>query len=143
MANPYDTKDVICEYIRLNEGIEVYPNEVNFANPVRSEPTPIPLRNTHVVITPVTSSGLYGKRIFHYNRIHISELGTVTVEKGSATTVYQLLSAINVKYGLYLTEDDVIDQVLSPIITGEIEVDLEIKPTSLAWYAGDIIPVTE
>lgn len=143
MANPYNAKDIICEYIRLNEGIDVQLADVTFSDPVRSEPSPIPLRNTSITIVPVTSSGLYGRRVFHYNRIHISELGTVTVDKGSATTVYQLLAAINDKYGLYLTEDDVYDQILSPVVTGDIDIDLQIKPTSLIWYAGDIIPVSE
>lgn len=143
MADPYNAKDVILEYIRNNEGLDVYLDDVEFSNPVKSPTSPIPLRNTSVTITPTTTSGFYGKKIFHYNRIHISELGTITVEKGSATNHEQLLPAINLKYGLYLVPDDIINQPISPMLTGEIEVDLVINPNSLTWYDGPIIETSE
>lgn len=143
MADPYNAKDVILEYIRNHEGIDVYLDDVDFSNPVKSEISPVPLRNTSVTITPKTVSGLYGRKIFHYNRIHISEVGPIVVEKGSANNHEQILPTINLKYGLYLVPDDIINQSISPMLTGEIEIELQINPNSLTWYDGPIIPTSE
>ena len=152
MADPYNAKDVIIEYIRENEGLDVYLTDVDFSNPTRAEPTSdpenpgdtiLPLRNTFVKITPKTVSGLYGVKTFHFNRIHISEVGVIEVEKGAATTHAGLLPAINTKYGLYLMPDDIVDQILNPALTGLITVVLQINPNSLTFYDGAVIATFE
>lgn len=139
MADPYNAKDVIIELLRINENKDIQLSEVTFANPVRAAATPAPLKNTSVKITPIASSGHYGIKIFHYDRIHISEVGPITVEKGAATTHEQLLPAINTKYGLYMVPGDIINTNINPVLTGEISVSLQINPNSLTWYSGDVI----
>lgn len=141
MADPYNAKDVILERIRLEEGIDVQLDDVEFEDPVRVTDA-LPLRNTFVRIRSKTQSDWYGVKTFHYNRIHISEVGVITVERGSANNDIDLLPAVNLKYGLYMVPEDIINKVIPPGSTGEITVSFNINPNSLTWYDGDII-VTE
>lgn len=139
--NPYNGEEVLLAIINDQDGTDVLIEDVTFGVPQRAEPTPpeVPVRNTFIKITPKVESGLYGIKTFWYNRIHKSELGVITVNRGSATTYAQILPAINDKYGLYLTVDDIVDAALPSLQVGEITVDLPINPGSFAFYDGTII----
>lgn len=136
--NPYNGEEVLLAIINEQDGTDVLLTDITFGVPQRATGV-LPVRNTFVKITPVVQSGLYGIKTFWYNRIHKSELGVITVDRGEATTYSQLLPAINDKYGLYLTTDDIVDGALPSLQVGEIEVDLPIDPGSFAFYQGDII----
>jgi len=138
MADPYNAKDVILEQINNQENLNVQLTDVIFEDPVLAT-EPNPLKNTSVKIRSRTESGFYGTKTFHYNRIHIGEAGPISVQRGSANSHFDLIPAINQKYGLYLTTDDIFNEALSPAQTGEITVVLQIKPTSLTWYSGPVI----
>lgn len=138
MADPYNAKEVIVEIVNQSDGLNITVAEVNFSNPVRAIDV-LPIKNTSVVLTPITSSGFYGKKTVYYNRIHISEAGAIVVARGAANNHVALLPAINTKYGLYLTTDDIIDHVIPAGQTGDITVPLEINPNSLTWYDGAVI----
>lgn len=136
--DPYNGEEVLLSIVNEQDGTDVLLEDVVFGSPQRATGV-LPVRNTFVKITPQVQSGLYGIKTFWYNRIHKSELGTITVDRGEATTYLQILPAINDKYGLYLTIADIIDGPLPTLQVGEIEVDLPINPNSLAFYDGDII----
>ena len=139
--NPYNGEEVLLAIINDQDGTDVLITDVTFGTPQRVEVVlpEVAIRNTMVKITPRVESGLYGIKTFWYNRIHKSELGVITVDRGSATTYVQILPAINDKYGLYMSEDDIIDAALPSLMVGEIVVDLPINPGSLAFYDGDVI----
>lgn len=136
---PGDTKAILLSIVNQMEGSSITTADVDFGLPQRATGS-LPVRNTKILITPKSDSGYYGIKTLWYNRIHISELGNIVVNKGTATTVSQLLPAINSKYGISLTAGDIVDEALSPAQTGEIVVYLNINPNSLMFYTGLIIP---
>lgn len=136
--NPYSGEEVLLAIINEQETTNVLITDVTFGTPQRATGA-LPVRNTFVKVTPRVESGLYGIKTLWYNRIHKSELGTITIDRDVHTTYSQLLPAINTKYGLYLTVADIIDGPLPSLQVGEIEVDLPINPSSLSFYSGDII----
>jgi hypothetical protein len=138
MADPYNTREVLVELINLNDNLNVTVDDVEFGTPVRVT-DPNPPRNTRLQITSKTESGFYGVKTINYNRMHISEIGTIQVERGAANNHIALLPAINTKYGLFLTAEDIVDQVIPVGQTGLITVPLEISANSLSFYGGAII----
>lgn len=141
MPDPYNTREVLVDLINANDGLTATVADVTFGDPVRVT-DPNPPRNTRVAITANTESGFYGVKTVHYNRMHISEVGTIEVERGAANSHIALLPAINTKYGLFLTADDIIDQVIPVGETGLITVNLQINPNSLSFYDGAVITTT-
>lgn len=133
--NPANPKEVILAILNQSSGTSVEVTDVDFSTPQRATGG-APLRNTRLVISPKANSGYYGNKVIWYNRIHISDLGSITVNKGTATLYSQLIPAINAKYGIYLSIDDIVDGPLPVGQTGEIVVSLPIKSSSLMFYSG-------
>lgn len=133
--NPANPKEVILSILNQSSGTAVEVSDVDFGVPQRATGG-APLRNTKLVISPKSNSGYYGNKVIWYNRIHISELGTITVNKGTSTLYSQLIPAINTKYGIYLSVDDIVDGPLPVGQSGEIAVTLPINPSSLMFYSG-------
>lgn len=111
---------------------------VDFGIPVKLD-TPGTTHNTTIKITPKLGSRYYGTIKLNYDRIHKSLLGNIVVDKGSAVRVHDLLPAINEKYGIKLTDEDVENDLLDPFTNGDIVVDLVIKPDSVLFYDGTFI----
>lgn len=141
MADPYNTREVLVELINLNDNLTVTVDDVEFGLPVRIT-DPSPPRNTRVQITAKTESGFYGVKTINYNRMHISEVGVIQVERGAANNHVALLPAINTKYGLFLTAEDIVNQTIPAGQTGLITVPLAINPNSLSFYDGAVIVTT-
>lgn len=141
MPDPYNPREILVELINADDSLNVTVDDVTFGNPQRVT-TPSPQRNTRLQITANTESGFYGVKTINYNRMHISEVGTIEVERGAANNHIALLPAINTKYGLFLTAEDIIDQVIPPEQTGLITVVLQINPNSLTFYDGAVITTT-
>jgi hypothetical protein len=112
-----------------------------FNDPVRQDGV-LPTHNTYVSVVAKASSAYFGIKRLKYNRIHVTELPTIEVEKETESSVYELLDKINSKYGLYLNEYDIEDEDVSAEPSGLIEINLTIKPTSLIFYSGPIITTT-
>lgn len=141
MADPYNAKEVLLELINLTDGLNAAVADVTFGIPSKvTDPTPP--KNTKILITPKTESGFYGIKTVYYNRIHIGEVGAMSVERDGASSHLALIPALNLKYGLYLTADDIIDKLIPPGDTGLITVVLQINPNSLTWYDGAVIVTT-
>lgn len=93
------------------------------------------VRNTRIFLTPKASTGLYGPKIIYYDRIHASDLPDTTVTKGTSTTVFDVLAKLNVKTGLGIKQEDVVDGPLPAAdANGMVAVPLVFKPTSLVFY---------
>ena len=137
-VNLNDAKSVILSVVNQMENTSITVDDVDFGIPQRANGT-LPVRNTKIVLSPKQSSGYYGNKTIWYNRIHISELGPITVQKGTATSMWGLIPAINAKYGIYLSTTDIIDAALPVNQTGEIAVTLNISQASLMFYAGPVI----
>lgn len=136
--NLRDGKETLLAIVNVMENMNVNVNDVDFSDPVKVL-TANPVRNTTVKITGKNNSGYYGVKTIWYDRIHISELGTILIDIGSSTRYAQLLPAINEKYGLFLADGDIIDGPLPTGSTGEIEITLPISPTSFKFYDGSIV----
>jgi hypothetical protein len=106
--NPANPKEVILAILNQSSGTSVEVADVDFGTPQRATGG-APLRNTKLVISPKANSGYYGNKIIWYNRIHITDLGSITVNKGTSTLYSQLIPAINAKYGIYLSIDDIVE----------------------------------
>lgn len=129
----------ILDLINFKNGTNLTQTDVTFSAP-EIPPTVNRIRNTKVFLTPLNGSNFYGVQEVWYNRIHGSALGVISVTKGSAVSIYTLLTAINNAAGILLTSDDVYDATLpAPDAQGKVNVTLNFKPTSLLFYGGAII----
>lgn len=118
-------------------GLSLTLNDVLFEAPELVS-TPSPMRNSVIKMVPKAESGLYGVRRVFYNRIHVSELGVISVPRASAVNVSDLLVDISYKYGILITVDDIFDAPLpapSPGVTS-VEINFNFRPTSVIYY-GD------
>lgn len=130
----YTGKEVLLAYynrqFQRNIGLE----DIDFDVPVKlATPTNY---NTVIRLYPRLGSRYYGSPRLFYDRIHVSMLGTIVVDKGSATKVHDLLNRINEKYSISITEEDVVNETLDPFTNGNIVVNLKIEPTSVMFYEG-------
>ena len=132
-----DGKEVLLASLNYKLGKDFTLDDFEFSDP---EPVaiPNPTHNTMIKFGPKAHSGYYGTKKIYYNRIHVSELGIIRVEKGTATRVSHLLQKVNQKYGILITELDIFDAILPELQPGqtEIEVDFDFRPTSVVYYGG-------
>ena len=132
-----DGKEVLLASLNYKLGTNFTLDDFEFGTP-SAVTMPSPTHNTQIKLGPKAHSGYYGNRTIYYNRVHVSQLGTITVAKGTATKVSHLLQKINEKYGILITELDIYDALLPDIPPGEtnITLDLNFRPTSIIFYGG-------
>ena len=132
-----DGKAVLLASLNYKLGTTFTLDDFEFGTP-SAVTMPSPTHNTQIKLGPKAHSGYYGNRTIYYNRVHVSQLGTIVVEKGTATRVSHLLQKINDKYGILITELDIYDALLPDIPPGEtnITLDLNFRPTSIIFYGG-------
>lgn len=63
-------------------------------------------KNTVMYLQPKASAPIIGLGIAYYNRIALSTLTTLSVAKGAATTLTELLPALNIVLGLNFAATD-------------------------------------
>lgn len=90
-----------------------------------------------LLVNRVKMAGLNLARPVTYNRIHVSELGSIILPKGSATLVSQLLPQINNLLSLALSIEDITDAQL-PVADsgGNVNILLDFHPWHLQFYSG-------
>ena len=114
--------------------LDLKPDDVDFSTPIRAQPgQPY---NTLVTISPKTHVMAIGNCKVAYNRVHVSRLGVISVDRGDAVTMHDLLQKIQDKYDLVLTQEDVEDTVIDPFLQGTIVLSIQFKPTSVMYYGG-------
>lgn len=130
-------KEVLLSSLNLKLGTNFSMDDFEFGDPTEVT-MPNPTHNTVITFGPKAHSGYYGIKKVYYNRVHVSDLGVISVTKGNATRVSHLLTKINQKYGILITELDIYDALLPDIPAGqdEIEVNLNFRPTSVVFYGG-------
>ena len=69
-------------------------------------------RNTRLVLDAPLDSTSVGRTTIYYDRINLSTITGLNVEKGSATSLVQLLPAINELMGVEFEAADVVDITL-------------------------------
>lgn len=77
-------------------------------------------RNTRLVLDAPLESTSVGRTTIYYDRINLATITGLNVEKGAATTLLQLLPAINELMGVQFEAADVIDVVLPSSGTFEL-----------------------
>lgn len=83
---------------------------IDFNEYVFQPPTPFTgVRNTRIYAIPALSSLYVGRISITYDRINLNTVTNVSVVKGTATTIHQLLPAINEELGIKLAATDVAD----------------------------------
>ena len=107
-----------------------FDNHFYFNDP---EPSTMVGKNTKIKVTGKSNSLYIGTRVLHYNRIPLSELGTIRVTREQEQTVVDLIPKINIKYGLFLSEYDLEENPLLAYEVDEFNVSVRIKPTSLIF----------
>lgn len=140
MATPilYTGKQMLLDYYNKQKNTALTLDDVVFGTPERRE-EPGALTNSWVRIYPAKGSGLTGAPKIYYDRVHMSYVGSIVVDKGTAIRTHDLLDKINDKYNTVFSPDDVVNELLDPIAIGEIFITLKIKPESVTYYDGDII----
>lgn len=134
----YSGKRILLEYYNRVYRRNLQLSDVTFGIPQRVDVLNTNF-NTTVRIYPNLGTRYYGSPRLNYDRIHVSYLGSISVPKGAAVRVHDLLDTINDKYNINLSEEDVENDLLDPIVNGEITVTLRIKQESVMFYDGSII----
>lgn len=134
-----DGKAVLLALYNAKEGTNLQLSDFAFSMPIMPTENN-PIRNTKIKLYPYAASGYYGVKTIYYNRIHLSELGTIRVTRGNAVTLVDLLPAINNKYGVDILATDVVNYTLPALTTSQdIVVDITFTGSSIVFYAGDVI----
>lgn len=120
-----------------NLTVEEFEANFNVDLPQRNaEPTDN--RNTFIIITPRLQSKYIGNFMLKYDRVHVGELPEIVIDRPlDAVYVHDVLPTIIEKYGIQLTENDVVNNELTGVDSTPIE--LEINPMSILYYAGPVI----
>jgi hypothetical protein len=91
--------DIVFRLINSELEEEISPNDYDVSLPLFSL-GPV---NTKIVLTPLNKTNLYGKFEFYYNRLQLSELGTLVVTKNQESSLGELLTQINDKSMFYIS----------------------------------------
>lgn len=93
--------------------------------------------NTETYLKEISSGNLFSKKIIHYNRIHVSELGVILLNKGIAITVVELLKEINIFLNSSIQINEIINEPLpSADASGKVLISLKFHPNSFQYYSG-------
>ena len=135
-----DGKTLLYDAINAKLNITIDQTQYDFSLPERVT-TPSPSHNTIIYIGPKGHVGAYGVKAVLYNRIHVSELGTIEVYWNNETKISELLPKINGKYGILITVDDIYDENLPTKPSGQttIQVNLKFKKGSIIFYGEEKI----
>lgn len=134
----FSGKRILLEYYNRLNRKTIDLSEVDFGKPARID-TAGTEHNTVVRIYPKLGTKYYGSPRLYYDRIHISLLGVISVEKGIATTVWEVIDQINEKYNVGITTEDVLNDTLPATTTGMVVVNLNVNPDSITFYDGPMI----
>lgn len=144
--NSFNRQRLIGLYLKENNldnvlEIQDFDTHFEFDDPIRLDTLPTP-KNTKIFVTAKLSSPYFGIKTLRYNRIHLTDLPTITVNKTTETSLYDLLPLINQTYGLVLNNQDIEDQDITAIPVGPFTPTFVIKTTSLIFYSGTKILTT-
>lgn len=76
------------------------------------------IRNTTIEIRSIKGSGLYGRFLFRYNRMDLSNFEDITVNANTATDLVGLLPQLNLDPLFYYALED--DEGVAHSVTGEL-----------------------
>lgn len=99
-------------------------------------------RNAKFELFCLPSSGVIGKYTIYYNRLHATAImsNRRNVERKQAIYVSDLLLQINELNGIWITSNDIIDQLLPPKNGNEGKINyfsfLNFAENSWFWYSG-------
>ena len=94
-------------------------------------------KNTVIVLIEQPDLGLFNPKHVWYNRIHTSRLGALTLSKGTAFTVKDLLVQINASLNTIISPDELNDFVLPPPdADGKVTFSLLFNDSSFRYYSG-------
>lgn len=94
-------------------------------------------KNTVIMLVEQPDLGLFNPKHVWYNRIHTNRLGTLTLSKGTAFTVKDLLIQINASLNTTIKADELSDFVLpTPDINGNVTFSLLFNDSSFRYYSG-------
>lgn len=95
--------DIIFRLINSELEEQIEPNDYDVSLPMYVG-GPV---NTKIVLTPLIKTSLYGKFTFYYNRLELSELGTLEVTRTTENMLSDLLSQINDKSMFYISTKNI------------------------------------
>lgn len=135
LLNPKNKIVAVYNKDRADRGLlPIDPNDYDFSNPspysgVKST------KNTRIYLTAKQASSQFGRITIYYDRINLATITGAKVIKGSATTVTQLIDAINEELGVELSNADVEEAALgiTPTFT------LTASPISLIFIGSTSI----
>ena len=114
--------------------------EYGFTEPARVT-IPTPQFNSSIKLGPLAATGKIGFKTIYYNRIHVSDIGTLRITWQNELFLTEMLSRLSEKYGISLLPSDVYEQNIVPPVAPETEVSLTLnfKESSIAYYGGTVI----
>lgn len=131
-------KEIIVDLINLDNGTTLTADSLLLGTPVPSNNIRY---NTSLVLTATSTLKAQGSVTIKYNRKNLQDFtiapNNLKFELGSATTISDLVDAINAEYSINLTSDDYVDADLPTLVElGHYEektFTLSAKPISLIY----------
>jgi hypothetical protein len=114
--------------------------EYGFTEPKRVT-IPTPQFNTSIKLGPRAATGKIGFKTIYYNRIHVDDIGVLTITWQNELFLTELLNRLSEKYGIPLSPNDVFEQRIIPPVAPETDISLTLnfKDSSIAYYGGGAI----
>jgi hypothetical protein len=135
-----DGETILLALLNNKEGTNKTFNDFYFSNPVPVLP-PI-TGNTLIELIASPTSQYRGKTTIWYNRIDAKELGVITVPKGPANTLIDVLPIVNEQLGIFIKPTDVIDYILPfPDSNGLVTLSITFSDTSVIFKGTTDTPV--
>lgn len=95
--------------------------------------------NSKVKLTPTPTALLSGEMYFHYNRVYMNRMASLSaIVIGAAANTHALIAQINTLTGMVLTTADIVNDVIP---AGAVEVTLTAAATSYLFVPGTQIQI--
>ena len=140
---------LITKFNQIN-GLNLNFNDFVFEDPQPYAEPGKPYFNTSVKVVPKETSKFYNAFTIYYRRMDLAEIldnPYISIKRGMANDLYELIPQINACYNIYLTEDDYEDQALPPIDLDnpeeETPVLIQALPTSFLFIGSHTITLNK
>ena len=141
-----DPRAVILDRFNSVNGLTLMLSDFLLSAPEVNTDPKYPQANTRVKISPKQTSKFYNSFYVYYNRMDFNQITDnpqVSILKGAATHLSDLVNDINIAYGIHLTSDDYHDQTLAPTDPNDpnkvIDVTLQALPESYLFIGSGVI----
>lgn len=136
------SKEIVVDLINATHGTAFQPADLVFSPPLRLLTGPY---DTSLVVAGDLEGKLAGQVGLHYNRVPLNAVaptGPITIVRGEAATVADLLPSINAVCGTFFKPEDIQDAPLPEQTEASVPLVLQAAEYSLVYTANLALSIT-